>query len=352
MRSGVISVMLGYAMIALILGPAAGQEQVSNSTTITGESLVLAARKPGNLMYADIVPGSVSIRSSYVLNNDTVVYENGRDYVINYAQGTIARSPASRMPDFSHNMLYDQKNFDHSKFPGFTNHPFFVWVDYRTYSAKPLATGSNQAATLTKTRKKLQAGGPFKIIAFGDSISTGCETSSEDLRFQNLYAAELEKRFPKAAITVEMGATGGDTTQNGLDRIEEKVLSRSPDMVLLAFGMNDHNVAGFGVALDAFEANLRKMIDMIRQRTDADVLLLSTFPPNPDWAFGSHQMEKYAQATERAAKETKTAYADVYSVWMKALARKDAPSLLGNNINHPNDFGHWLYLQALKAIEF
>jgi hypothetical protein len=39
-------------------------------------------------------------------------------------------------------------------------------------------------------------------------------------------------------------------------------------------------------------------------------------------------------------------------VWAKALQRKDASSLLGNNINHPNDFGHWLYLQALEAIGF
>jgi len=37
---------------------------------------------------------------------------------------------------------------------------------------------------------------------------------------------------------------------------------------------------------------------------------------------------------------------------MKVLERKDLPSLLGNNINHPNDFGHWLYYQALKSVKF
>jgi hypothetical protein len=25
---------------------------------------------------------------------------------------------------------------------------------------------------------------------------------------------------------------------------------------------------------------------------------------------------------------------------------------LGNNINHPNDYGHWLYFQAFKNIKF
>ena len=27
-------------------------------------------------------------------------------------------------------------------------------------------------------------------------------------------------------------------------------------------------------------------------------------------------------------------------------------SLLANNINHPNDFGHWLYEQAFEALRF
>jgi lysophospholipase L1-like esterase len=130
------------------------------------------------------------------------------------------------------------------------------------------------------------------------------------------------------------------------------VLTRKPDLVLVAFGMNDHNVPGFGVPLDKFEATLNQIVSTIRERTGAEVMLLSTFPPNPDWAFGSHQMEKYAEATKSAANTQKCAYVDVYSVWAKALARKDAPSLLGNNINHPNDFGHWLYLQALEAVKF
>jgi acyl-CoA thioesterase-1 len=34
------------------------------------------------------------------------------------------------------------------------------------------------------------------------------------------------------------------------------------------------------------------------------------------------------------------------------LSRKDLPSLLANNINHPSDFGHWLYFEALKSISF
>lgn len=353
MKSPMCFLLLNCLCLAAVLSSTAAAKQAPKKMKVTGESLVLAGRDPGKLMFADVVPGSVAVRSAYDPNaKGTVVYEQGRDYVANYALGTIARGPASRMPDFSKNMLYGQKNFDHGKFPGFSNHAFFVWVDYQTRSGRALTTPTDQSSLLARTRAKLSAGGPFKLIAFGDSISTGCETSTEDLRFQNLYAHTLEGRFPKAKITVEMGATGGDTTNDGLARIEEKVLTRKPDLVLVAFGMNDHNVPPFGVALDQFEANLTKMVNAIRDRTGADIMLLSTFPPNPDWAFGSHQMDKYAAATRNVAEKQKCAYADVNSVWAIALARKDAPSLLANNINHPNDFGHWLYLQALEAVGF
>ena len=59
-----------------------------------------------------------------------------------------------------------------------------------------------------------------------------------------------------------------------------------------------------------------------------------------------------AARTRRAAEEARCAYADVFGVWKKVLERKDLPSLLANNINHPGEFGHGLYFEALKAVEF
>jgi len=114
--------------------------------------------------------------------------------------------------------------------------------------------------------------------------------------------------------------------------------------------MNDHNIGG--VPIPEFKANLKQMIDRIRTGTGAEVIVLSTFPPNPNWHYSSHRMADYAKATREVAGESKAAYADVFHVWESVLKRKDPQSLLGNNINHPNDFGHWLYLQALNSVEF
>jgi hypothetical protein len=81
----------------------------------------------------------------------------------------------------------------------------------------------------------------------------------------------------------------------------------------------------------------------------AEIMLLSAFPPNRKWHYGSQNMAACAEATERVAREKHCAFADVYRFWMTIAARKQPEDLSGNNINHPNDFGHWLYVQALEA---
>ncbi|MGD0258956.1 MAG: SGNH/GDSL hydrolase family protein [Verrucomicrobiota bacterium] len=49
-------------------------------------------------------------------------------------------------------------------------------------------------------------------------------------------------------------------------------MSEAPDLVLIGFGMNDHNREGFGLPLEAFARNLRTMIDRIRADTDAEII--------------------------------------------------------------------------------
>ena len=337
-------------LLSALPGPAQAEESPA-CQAVTGDSLVLAGTEPGALCYGNLEEGSVTVRSTHAPGQaDTVVYEAGRDYVVDAAAGTVARTADSRIPDFRNNMLYGQKDFDHTAFPGFGNRAFFVYVDYRARGARPLCAPRDQAALLPRTAARLRAGGPFKIIAYGDSITAGIDAGSREVQFQEQWARYLSVKFPKAEITVENGATNGDGTAQGLARLREKVLDRAPDFVIIGFGMNDHNVSG--PTPEQFADNLKAMTAQIREQTGAEVLLYSAFPPNPDWKFGTHRMELYAEATRRAAEEARCAYADVFGIWKKVLERKDLPSLLANNINHPSDFGHGLYFEALKAVEF
>jgi hypothetical protein len=88
----------------------------------------------------------------------------------------------------------------------------------------------------------------------------------------------------------------------------------------------------------------------IRNEAGAEVILFSAFPPNPQWKFGSHRMEEYEAATHRVARDMSCAFADVFNNWKALAARKKPEDLLGNNINHPNDFGHWIYFRVLERL--
>ena len=317
----------------------------------SGESVVLIGNEPARIAFVPAKHPAVSVRGTYLDNRtNTIHYIAGRDYTFDYQTGTIVRTPDSRIPDFSTNILFGKEDFDHSKFPGYGNGLFFVFIDYTTEEKPAWPVQVSQARLLPRTRKKLEGGQKLTLVAFGDSITAGGEATRPELIYWQRWADSLRAKYPRTEIKAINGATGGDTTAMGLVRLEEKVIKQKPDLVLVAFGMNDHNIPGVGVPLDAFAQNLRTMIDRVRQSTDAEIILISAFPPNPKWHFGSHRMEQYAQATEQVAREKDCAYADVFHNWQTIVEMKKPEDLLGNNINHPNDFGHGIYYRVLMQI--
>jgi hypothetical protein len=50
------------------------------------------------------------------------------------------------------------------------------------------------------------------------------------------------------------------------------------------------------------------------------------------------------------AREKGCAFADIYNNWNAIASKKKPEDMLSNNINHPNDFGHWVYFRVLKEM--
>jgi acyl-CoA thioesterase I len=349
--SAAVATVLAVAIV-IVAGCATRSSTVSSDSRFqSGESVVLAGEESAGFAFTPLASAPSDVRSTYLDKpGRTIHYELGRDFIIDLRSGRIKRTPQSRIPDFTKNMLYGQEDFDHSKFPGYGNGPYFVFVDSLAKHKPAWPTQLSQAALLPQARKKLEEGKKLTLVAFGDSITAGGEASQPDLIYWQRWANALKQKYPRAEIEAINGATGGDTTANGLSRLQNKVIERRPDVVLIAFGMNDDNIPPFGVPVETFAENLRHMVDQIRSQTQAEIILLSTFPPNPKWHFGSGNMAQYAQATERVAREKQCAYGDVYHNWLTVAAAKKPEDLLGNNINHPNDFGHWIYLQVLLGM--
>jgi len=318
---------------------------------IQGESLVLAATQPGRLCFDSLVKKTVIVRSTYQRQfANSKIYIEGVDYIVDYDKGEIQRTIHSSIPDYSKHVLYEKKDFDHTKFTDFSNHPYFVWVDYVTKNGERLAKPNDQSKYLVNFRKKLESGQALSIVSYGNSITAGGEASSTEYRFQAIYGNYLKSIFPQSNFKIEDVSIPGYSSKQGIEWWDTYIGKTTPDLVLVGWGMNDHNKSGNSP--EQFKKNLIKLVGMIKERKNAEVILYSAFPPNDDWHYGSHSMELYAEATKQAAIEAHCAYVDVYSTWMKVFKRKDQSSLLGNNINHPNDFGHWLYAQAFEAMNF
>lgn len=350
------SILTGFLLCMFFISPLEIHENknrlnASGIARITGDSLVLAGNLHSYLLHALPIPGSLSVRSVYdPLQKGCIHYVEGLDYLVDYVRGTIARSNGSRIPDFRSNVLYNKKNYDHADYLEYGNQDYFVFADYSSINAPLMLERTDASRFLARTAGILRTAGKIRIVGYGDSIILGAESTSSELCFLNRYARYLHEKFPLARIELVNAGIPCATTRDGLAHLNEKVLGVKPDLVIIGFGMNDHNRRG--VPPDEYESNLAHMVDTIKKRTKSDIILLSCIQPNPEWRLSSHRMLLYHAAAGRVAVKNKCAFADIYRLWKNALERKDHPSLLGNNCNHPNDFGHWLYLEALKSLVF
>lgn len=120
------------------------------------------------------------------------------------------------------------------------------------------------------------------IVAFGDSITLAVSGNIEErLRWPSLLEAGLRERFPGRDLRVVNAGVGGNTSREGLVRMDADVVAHAPEIVLVEFGGNDATPqSDRHVPLEEFRANLAAM----KGRLDrfGAVMVLMTFPPVVD----------------------------------------------------------------------
>ena len=204
---------------------------------------------------------------------------------------------------------------------------------------------------LPRVLRKLKQKQPLTIALFGDSISTGCNASGWakvapfQPAYQDLLALHLRAVYG-GQVTLTNFAVGGTDTAWGLGRIGQVAEAR-PDLVILAFGMND--VAG-RPAQD-YGTNIQRMVEAVgKVQPDAEFILIATMLGNPAWTALRHELfVPYRDALAGLCRPG-IVLADLTSIWGVLLQRKQDWDLTGNGVNHPNDFGHRIYAQALSAL--
>ncbi|MES2709679.1 MAG: SGNH/GDSL hydrolase family protein [Verrucomicrobiota bacterium] len=207
-------------------------------------------------------------------------------------------------------------------------------------------------AQLAGFRSKLIAGQTIKLVTLGDSISTGANASGAvgappgQPGYPGLVAQGLEARFGVKVVSKNL-SVGGMSTPWGLQQIPA-VLAEGPDLLIVAFGMND--ASGQTPTAD-YAARTREIVGRVRgARPACEVIVVATMTANPEWSYAKPELyPAYAEAL-KGLTGNGCALADVTAVWKAVLEKKSYLSLSGNGLNHPNDFGHRIYADVILGV--
>ncbi|WP_309119259.1 GDSL-type esterase/lipase family protein [Paenibacillus sp.] len=322
------------------------------------ESFVFVKEEPLPLRYRPIAGQALEVRKSPLSSDaEHVRFEEGKDFIVDYDQGTIRRTEGSRIPDGSQHPMYGVSPFDHTQYPDYSNRNYTVYADYWTDEPRTddrfTASDVERSAYLNRIARKLTFGEEALYVVYGDSISAGGEASEERLAYYGRFAESLRLLFPKGRIKIVNKSVGGEASDGGASRILDDVVPLQPDLVSIGYGMNDQNQHPHGntIPLELFRSNLRYMIETIRKECGSDILLVTPCEPNPHWKHTSGATHLYADTMKKLGVDYGIGVADAHALWKEELSSGKTPeSLLLNNINHPNDYGHWIYSCAFAAM--
>ncbi len=217
---------------------------------------------------------------------------------------------------------------------------------------------------------------PVTVAFLGDSVTQGCFECKYDEQagfFGTTQPAEgyvaklqsiLQLLCPDAQVNIINAGVGGDTAAGGLVRFDRDVGRYAPDLVVVAFGLNDSAGGQEGIA--GYRSALAGIFEKV-QALGAECILLTpnamndyisphlTDPKLREAAqlFMESCLEDYVAAARETAAVAGVPVCDVYAKWQN-LRRTgvDTTELLANKLNHPVRPMHWLPAWMLADMIF
>ena len=217
-----------------------------------------------------------------------------------------------------------------------------------------------------KLKASIHDVGSVNVVCFGDSVTHGCfgpfrGNLSDDSVF-GAYPAKLHKALetlcPGRVFNVINSGVAGDTVTRALLRFERDVLAYHPDLVVVAFGVNDFGdkaayLRSLAAVFDALNERKIPCIYMTEHtmnfyRDEGTVKNVYEYAAVTAKAQTDGTMDTLFAEGKALAKEKGVYVCDVYSRW-KALyeAGVDTTALLANRINHPVPEMHDLFVWSL-----
>ena len=301
-----------------------------------------------------------------------LIYEEGRDYIVK--NHNLVLTDNTRIPQMTLDEYYkrepEEVRIDVSKerCPYKFNEDRFLFFCEKdgtikhqiaiTYKHKPEPNRFKQSPQRNKLSRffnKLKSKKETTIVFYGDSITEGnnasgtiygnnvppyCESWAEMIT--NYLADKYQTK-----INYVNSALGGMTTKWGEENYEERVNKYHPDLLVLAFGMNDGNLPK-----NEHFAEILTIIEGVKAKNpECDIVLISTTIPNIESTWFDGNQKEYITEYQKYD-DPHVALVDMTTTHFKLLERKRFKDMTGNNINHPNDFLIRIYAQMiLSAME-
>jgi len=304
-----------------------------------------------------------------------VVYRPGKDYFFEPGNDFITRPDGSAIPFVSETTLYppDENNICYpaaganairgkigggnicfSATDGYAKTQ--VEVDYTAERIDFLPADTHaQADRLPRFRTMLDSREELRVTLLGDSISEGKNASGHigvppfQPSYAELIRQALAARHP-GELVFHNRAVSGTGCRHGLTKILEEWKKDSPDLLILAYGMNDFHAMG---AEEFLRHNLELTAHAREVNPASEILTVIPMAGNPEWENTKPgRDEEFAQITRKYWQSAGPAFAiaDVRTVWMEMMRRKGFYALTGNGVNHPNDFGHRVYAATVLSV--
>jgi len=170
---------------------------------------------------------------------------------------------------------------------------------------------------------------PCKIVCFGDSLTRD---------YFPLFKKEFKKHFPEINSKIINKGIGGETSRDGLKRINQ-ILEEKPNIVIVGFGMNDKHNKEQNISLKEFYQNLIKIITVLEDEK-IRVLLLNLHPLHKK----DNKTIKFNRVIKKAIDKKRIRLIDIYNYWLDEF--KNPKKGLRDGC-HTNQLGNKVYCKAL-----
>ena len=324
-------------------------------SVVYNETVMFVGEKEAPLLY---YPDKIIAVLSYDLKTE---YREGVDYVLEH--GKLVLTENTTIPSFTIEEYYPkhpkegayfkttEKDYENIFFSeGSTMFERQIHVTYM-HSDKWTGFYPQKSEKFQRFIDKASAGETVTVLFFGDSITTGVNSSKivgvapfADC-WCDMVIETMMKHFGNQNIQCVNTAVGGKDIAWGIETLKERAINIKPDLLVLGFGMNDGSKMP-----EEFCSLAEQLLNQFGDSCpETDVAIIATMLPHSRVAgFWGNQQFFEKGLINLCEKYEHVDVVPVTSMHKSLLEKKRYYDMTGNNVNHPNDFMARIYAHTVN----